>query len=93
MFPLKKPFFESDEDGRKRSCGQHRSHRSNDGDSIVPAIFDFLYREYCRARLAEMRKELFLLPKKAETIADVDCAERDSSSDDKAAGQHEARDH
>ena len=38
-------------------------------------------------------RSFFLLPKKAETIADVDCAERDSSSDDKAAGQHEARDH
>jgi len=23
--------------------------------SNLPAIFDFLYREYCRARLAEMR--------------------------------------
>jgi hypothetical protein len=27
--------------------------------SIMAAIFDFLYREYCRARLAEMRKQLF----------------------------------
>ena len=27
----------------------------------MPAIFDLLYREYCRARLAEMRKQLFLL--------------------------------
>jgi hypothetical protein len=26
----------------------------------MPAIFDFLYREYCRARLTEMRKQLFL---------------------------------
>ena len=24
----------------------------------MPAIFDLLYREYCRARLAEMRKQL-----------------------------------
>jgi hypothetical protein len=31
----------------------------NDG-SIMPAIFDLLYREYCRARLAEMRKQLLL---------------------------------
>jgi hypothetical protein len=29
--------------------------------SILPAIFDFLYREYCRARLVEMRKQLFLI--------------------------------
>jgi len=28
--------------------------------SILPAIFDFLYREFCRARLVEMRKQLFL---------------------------------
>ena len=24
----------------------------------MPALFDVLYREYCRARLAEMRKQL-----------------------------------
>lgn len=28
--------------------------------SILPALFDFLYREYCRARLVEMRKQLLL---------------------------------
>ena len=28
--------------------------------SIMPAILDLLYREYCRARLAEMRKQLLL---------------------------------
>ncbi len=27
------------------------------GGTIMPAIFDVLYREYCRARLAEMRKQ------------------------------------
>ena len=26
----------------------------------MPSIFDFLYREYCRARLAEMRKQLLI---------------------------------
>ena len=26
----------------------------------MPAIFDVLYREYCRARLAEMRKQLLI---------------------------------
>jgi hypothetical protein len=30
--------------------------------SIVPTLFDGLYREYCRARLAEMRKQLLLRP-------------------------------
>ena len=28
----------------------------------MAAIFDFLYREYCRARLAEMRQQLLLVP-------------------------------
>jgi hypothetical protein len=28
--------------------------------SIMPTILDLLYREYCRARLAEMRKQLFV---------------------------------
>ena len=32
----------------------------------MPTIFDFLYREYCRARLAEMRKQLLISPKKHE---------------------------
>jgi hypothetical protein len=26
----------------------------------MPIIFDMLYREYCRARLAEMRKQLLI---------------------------------
>jgi hypothetical protein len=28
----------------------------------MPTIFDVLYREFCRARLAEMRKQLLLWP-------------------------------
>jgi len=28
----------------------------------MPNIFDLLYREYCRARLAEMRKQLLIRP-------------------------------
>jgi hypothetical protein len=30
------------------------------GSSIMPSILDLLYREYCCARLAEMRKQLFI---------------------------------
>jgi len=30
------------------------------GGTIMPAIFDVLYREYCRARFAEMRKQLLV---------------------------------
>ena len=26
----------------------------------MPTIFDMIYREYCRARLAEMRKQLLI---------------------------------
>jgi len=33
---------------------------------IMPAIFDILYREYCRARLAEMRKQLLISPERHE---------------------------
>jgi hypothetical protein len=32
----------------------------------MPAIFDLLYREYCRARLTEMRKQLLIQPEKHE---------------------------
>jgi hypothetical protein len=32
----------------------------------MPAIFDLLYREYCRARLAEMRKQLLISPERLE---------------------------
>lgn len=36
------------------------------------AIFDLLYREYCRARLAEMRKQLLISPER-HGILDVIC--------------------
>jgi hypothetical protein len=29
----------------------------------MPIIFDVLYREFCRARLVEMRKQLLLWPR------------------------------
>ena len=59
----------------------------------MPAIFDFLYQEYCRARLAEMRKQLLLLSPQNVEIPDVDSADRDSLSDDRTAGHQEARVH
>ncbi|WP_249139557.1 hypothetical protein [Bradyrhizobium japonicum] len=34
----------------------------------MPAIFDLLYREYCRARLAEMRKQLLIAAERFETL-------------------------
>ncbi|OAF04899.1 hypothetical protein AYJ54_23030 [Bradyrhizobium centrolobii] len=54
----------------------------------MPAIFDLLYREYCRARLAEMRKQLLIRGKRPETLqADYDPA--DQSSVGRTDTQHE----
>jgi hypothetical protein len=36
----------------------------------MSAIFDLLYREYCRARLAEMRKQL-LIPVPGEEVLEA----------------------
>jgi hypothetical protein len=40
----------------------------------MPALFDFLYREYCRTRLAEMRKQRQLIDSREapETNCDAD---------------------
>ena len=35
----------------------------------MPTVIDFLYHEYCRARLAEMRKQLLISPKRHEVPA------------------------
>lgn len=35
---------------------------------IMPTILDLLYREYCRARLAEMRKQLLISAKRSEAF-------------------------
>jgi len=43
----------------------------------MPAIFDLLYREYCRARLAEMRKQLLISPERHE-VPEAICDARDA---------------
>ena len=43
----------------------------------MPAIFDLLYREYCRARLAEMRKQLLISPERHE-VSEVICDAKDA---------------
>ena len=44
----------------------------------MPALLELLYREYCRARLAEMRKQLLLTGKHAGDLqADHDSADAD----------------
>jgi hypothetical protein len=55
----------------------------------MPAIFDFLYQEYCRARLAEMRKQLLL--RAPQTVENSDSTDRDIFTDDRTAGHQEAR--
>ena len=66
----------------------------------MPTIFDFLYREYCRARLAEMRKQLLLVSAESHMALEANCnvsdpgdsADRDSGfDDDKTATQREVR--
>ncbi|MBR0952470.1 hypothetical protein JQ591_18645 [Bradyrhizobium canariense] len=38
----------------------------------MPAIFELLYKEFCRARLAEMRKQLLLTGKHPELLQAAD---------------------
>ena len=56
----------------------------------MPTIFDLLYREYCRARLAEMRRQL-LIPVTDEVLEARDggdpagCSDAGSARGDAAA--------
>ena len=43
----------------------------------MPALFDLMYREYCRARLAEMRKQLLISPERHE-VPEVICDAQDA---------------
>jgi hypothetical protein len=47
----------------------------------LPAIFEFLYREYCRARLVEMRKQLFLTNSPETPEADGKVGRSDGAND------------
>jgi hypothetical protein len=52
----------------------------------MSAILDLLYREYCRARLAEMRKQLLLSVANDETpAANWDASDR-AGPDDRGCG-------
>ena len=58
----------------------------------MSAILDLLYREYCRARLAEMRKQLLLRPESheiPEAIWDADHRAADAGNRS-GNSQHEA---
>ena len=56
-------------------------------------IIDFLYEEYCRARLAEMRKQLHLRSPQNDKLSDADSGDRKSLSDDTTAEHCEGRVH
>jgi hypothetical protein len=78
-------------------CGQSRAKVVtftfilNDGGSIMPVILDFLYREYCRARLAEMRKQLFI-PARRHQAFEANCdADHPESAADQADGASDSQ--
>jgi hypothetical protein len=52
----------------------------------MPAIFELLYKEFCRARLAEMRKQLLLTGKHPKLFLPDD----DPADPDGTDPQHEA---
>ena len=60
----------------------------------MPALFDLLYREYCRARLAEMRKQL-LISRDRHEVTEAFCDAKDRVDaypfgDGEIITQHEA---
>jgi hypothetical protein len=72
--------------------------RFNRRGSIMPTILDFLYREYCRARLAEMWQQL-LISNESQAVPEVHAdgypggsADREGCfGGDRTAIQNEAR--
>lgn len=54
---------------------------------IMPAILDLLYREYCRARLAEMRKQLLIATERFEAL-DADCHPADQDDENETKAHH-----
>jgi hypothetical protein len=51
----------------------------------MPAIFDLRYREYCRARLAEMRKQLLISPDRYE-VPETPCDAKNAVGASPAGG-------
>jgi hypothetical protein len=59
----------------------------------MPTIFDFLYREYCRARLAEiMRKQLLISPERHK-VPEVFCDAEDVVGTSLTGGGETVRQH
>jgi hypothetical protein len=53
---------------------------------IMPTILDLLYREYCRARLAEMRKQLLIAAERSEAL-DMHHQPTDQGDDERTDAQ------
>ncbi|WP_456842547.1 hypothetical protein [Bradyrhizobium sp. USDA 4486] len=53
----------------------------------MPTILDLLYREYCRARLAEMRKQLLIATERFEAL-DADCHPADQGDENEMTAHH-----
>lgn len=53
----------------------------------MPPLFDLLYREYCRSRLAEMRRQFWLANSKVPGDSDQAAADR---FNDSIGARHEA---
>ena len=47
----------------------------------MPTILELLYKEFCRARLAEMRKQLLLTGRRDELALPDDFADPDAETD------------
>jgi hypothetical protein len=62
----------------------------------MPTVFDMLYREYCRARLTEMRKQLLLWPGTPKDPGVNRDADRPDGTAERGAGSepsHEGNSH
>jgi hypothetical protein len=57
----------------------------------MPTLFDYLYREYYRARLAEMRKQLLLWPGRHEVPEENCDADHADGTADRARGLGDTR--
>jgi hypothetical protein len=55
----------------------------------MPAIFDFLYREFCRARLTEMRRQLSLVQTNSPKVAEANWSGSPSDGADGRTGGDE----
>ena len=52
---------------------------------MPPFILDLIYREFVRARLAEMRKELFLIRRETNDVPEAGAADQGAASSQQRA--------